>query len=208
MPDVFVDVGMTLDGFIAGTNRSPHNPMGGSAPTIHTWLIKVHAWRERQSLEGGEQNQDNEIANETFERAGAYIMGRRMFDEGELAWPDPPPFQKPVFVLTNHQREPWERQGGTTFYFVTGGIEHALELATEAADGKDVHISGGGNTIQQFLNAGLVNELQIHLAPALLGDGLRLFEHLDTSRFSLELARTIESSEVTHLRYTVSRNSN
>lgn len=201
MPDVFVDVGMSLDGFIAGTNRSPQNPMGGVAPKIHAWLINVHAWRERQSLEGGEQNQDNEIANETFARAGAYVMGRRMFDEGEVAWPDPPPFQKPVFVLTNHPREPWERQGGTTFYFVTGGIERALELAREAADDMDVHISGGGNTIQQFLNAGLVDEIQLHLAPVALGEGLRLFENVSEMPYKWATERVIPSDYATHLRY-------
>ncbi len=201
MPDVFVDVGMSLDGFIAGRNRSPQNPMGGVAPSIHEWMIKVHAWRDRQSLEGGDRNQDNEIASETFERAGAYIMGRRMFDEGALAWPDPPPFQKPVFVLTNHPREPWERQGGTTFYFVTDGIERALKRAQEAAGARDVHISGGGHTIQQFLNAGLVDEVQIHLAPVLLGDGLRLLEKLDGMPSHWSTDRVIPSDDVTHLRY-------
>jgi dihydrofolate reductase len=204
MGNVFVDVGMSLDGFIAGTNRSPENPMGGVAQTIHTWLINVHTWRERQSLEGGERNHDDEIANETFSRAGAYIMGRRMFDEGELAWPDPPPFQKPVFVLTNHSREPWERQGGTTFYFVTGGIERALELANDAAEGKDVHISGGAHTIQQYLNAGLVDDIQIHLAPAVLGDGLRLFENLDEMSSNWATDRVVPSDSVTHLRYLLS----
>jgi dihydrofolate reductase len=204
MPDVFVDVGMSLDRFIAGTNRSPQNPMGGVAPRIHKWLINVHAWRERQSLEGGERNDDNDIANETFDRAGAYIMGRRMFDEGELAWPDPPPFQKPVFVLTNHPRDPWERQGGTTFYFVTGGIEHALELAKDAAGDKDVHISGGGNTIQQYLNAGVVNEVQIHLAPTVLGDGLRLFDNVHESTSHWAIERVVAADLVTHLRYRLS----
>ena len=130
-------------------------------------------------------------------------MGRRMFDEGEVGWSDPPPFRAPVFVLTNHAREPWVRQGGTTFTFVTDGIESALEQAKAAAGDKDILIAGGANTVRQFLEAGLLDELQIHLAPVLLGDGVRLFDHVDPERIELEPTRVIDSPRVTHLRYRV-----
>lgn len=205
---VFVSVGISLDGFIAGPNAGPDNPMGGVSHRIHEWMFQVHSWRERQQWSGGELGRDNEIANESFQRAGAYIMGRRMFDEGEVAWPDPPPFQAPVFVLTNHGREPWERQGGTTFYFVTDGIEHALEQAREAAQGRDVQISGGANVIQQYLNAGLVHDIEFHQAPVILGSGRRLLDNLDTSTAEWTIDRVVSSDYVTHIRYKIGSNSN
>jgi dihydrofolate reductase len=170
---------------------------------IHRWVYDLEAWRERQGLAGGRINQDDEVSRETYERTGAFVMGRRMFDEGEVGWPDPPPFQAPVFVLTNHAREPWIRQSGTTFTFVTDGPGSALEQARTAAGDKDIQIAGGANTIQQFLEAGLLDELQIHLAPLLLGDGVRLFEHIHPERVELEPTRTIDSPRVTHLRYRV-----
>jgi dihydrofolate reductase len=163
----------------------------------------VEAWRERQSLRGGKTNRDHEVVEEANARVGAFVMGRRMFDEGEVGWPDPPPFRAPVFVLTNDAREPWVRQGGTTFTFVTDGIERALEQARAAAGGKDVRIAGGANVIQQYLSAGLVDEIQIHLAPVLLGDGVRLFDGIDPKGIQLERSRVIDSPRVTHLKYRV-----
>jgi dihydrofolate reductase len=138
---------------------------------IHRWVYDLEGWRERQSLQGGKTNPDDEVSRETYDRTGAFVMGRRMFDEGEVGWPDPPPFRAPVFILTNRAREPWVRQGGTTFTFVTDGVESALEQARAAAGEKDVLVSGGANTLGQFVEAGLLDELQIHLAPVLLGDG-------------------------------------
>jgi len=143
-------------------------------------------------LKGGKTNQ-GEVVKGTYARVGAYVMGRRMFDEGEVGWPDPPPFGAPVFVLTHHARERWVRQGGTTFTFVTDGIESALEQARAAAGDKDVRIAGVANTVQQFIEARLVDELQIHFAPVLLGDGVRLFEHIDPEHVELEKTRVIES---------------
>lgn len=200
---VFVSVGISLDGFIAGPNAGPDNPMGGVSHRLHKWMFRVHAWRERQQWSGGELGRDNEIADESFQRAGAYIMGRRMFDEGEVSWPDPPPFQAPVFVLTNREREPWVRQGGTTFYFVTEGIEHALERAREMAQGRDVQISGGANVIQQYLNAGLVHDVELHQAPVILGSGRRLLDNLDTSTAEWTIDRVVPSDYVTHIRYRI-----
>ena len=127
-------------------------------------------------------------------------MGSRMFDEGEVGWPDPPPFHAPVFVLTHHPREPWVRQGGTTFTFVTDGIESALKQARAAAGDKDIRIAGGANTVRQFIEAGLIDELQIHLAPVLLGDGVRLFEYTGLEHLELESTQVIDSPKVTHLR--------
>jgi dihydrofolate reductase len=166
-------------------------------------MYDVESWRGRQSLAGGQINQDDEVVKESYARVGAYVMGRRMFDEGEVAWPDPPPFRAPVYVLTNRAREPWVRQGGTTFTFVTDGIESALEQARGAAGEKDVRVAGGANTVQQFIEAGLVDEIQIHLAPVLLGEGIRLFERVGAEHVELESTRVIDSPNVTHLRYRV-----
>jgi dihydrofolate reductase len=170
---------------------------------IHRWVYDLEGWRERQSLQGGKTNPDDEISRETYDRTGAFVMGRRMFDEGEVGWPDPPPFRAPVFILTNRAREPWVRQGGTTFTFVTDGVESVLELARAAAGEKDVLVSGGANTLGQFVEAGLLDEVQIHLAPVVLGEGVRLFEGIDPENVELERTRVVDSPRVTHLRYRV-----
>lgn len=204
MGRVVAESSMSLDGFVAGPNASPHNPLGDGGLRIHQWMFDVESWRERHSLTSGQTNQNDEIVKEYFTRTGAYVMGRRMFDEGEVAWPDPPPFQAPVFVLTNHAREPWVRQGGTTFTFVTDGIESALEQAKVAAADKDVGL-GGASTIQQFLEAGLVDEVQIHLVPVLLGDGVWLFDHLSSEQIALETTGVIDAPGVTHLKFRVTK---
>jgi dihydrofolate reductase len=200
---VHASLGMSLDGFVAGRNAGPNNPLGDGGMRIHRWVYDLETWRERQSLAGGKTNADNEVSMETYARTGAFVMGRRMFDEGEVGWPDPPPFRAPVFVLTNRPREPWVREGGTTFTFVTDGVESALGQARTAAGEKDVLISGGANTIGQFMEAGLLDELQIHLAPVLLGNGVRLFEGINPENVELERTRVIDSPRVTHLRYRV-----
>lgn len=171
MSKVIVDMSMSLDGFVAGSNAGPHNNLGYGDTRIHRWVYDLETWRESQGLRGGKTNTDDELVKEAYARVGAYVMGRRMFDEGEVGWPDPPPFGAPVFVLTHHGREPWVRQGGTTFTFVTDGIESVLEQARDAADGKDVRVAGGAKVVQQFVRAGLVDELQIHLAPCCSAPG-------------------------------------
>ena len=203
MGTVHASLGMSLDGFVAGPNAGPNNPLGDGGMRIHRWVYDLEGWRERQSLQGGKTNPDDEVSRETYDRTGAFVMGRRMFDEGEVGWPDPPPFRAPVFVLTKRAREPWVRQGGTTFMFVTDGVESALEQARAAAGEKDVLVSGGANTLGQFVEAGLLDELQIHLAPVLLGEGVRLFEGIDPENVELERTRVIDSPRVTHLRYRV-----
>lgn len=205
MSNVIVDIGISLDGFIAGPNAGPQNNLGDGAQRLHQWMYDVHSWRERQNRAGGETNRDDEVVREAVDRVGAYVMGRRMFDEGEVGWPNPPPFRAPVFVLTHEEREPWIRKGGATFTFVTDGIESALKQAKEAAGEKDVRIAGGADVVQQFIEAKLVDELQIHLVPVLLGDGVRLFDHIDRGPVELENTRVIDSPKVTHLGYRVSQ---
>ncbi|MFE0699291.1 dihydrofolate reductase family protein [Streptomyces sp. NPDC058872] len=200
MSKVFASLGMSLDGFIAGPGARPGNPLGDGGTRIHEWVYDVETWRARQNVEGGRAEQDDDVVRENFDRSGAYVMGRRMFAEGEVGWPDPPPFRAPVFVLTHTPREPWVRQGGTTFAFVTDGIHSALDQARKAAAGKDVQISGGAETVRQFIEAGLLDELQIHLAPLVLGAGVRLFDGVSPA-LGLEPARVVASPRVTHLTY-------
>lgn len=203
MGKVIVDISMSLDGFIAGPNASPKNPLGEGGDRLHQWLYNLASWREPHGLTGGETNQDAEVLDEAFSNTGAVVMGRRMFDEAEGPWGDNPPFHMPVFVLTHAPREKLVKEGGTTFIFVADGIESALQQAKAAAGNKDVSLAGGANIIQQYLTAGLLDEIQIHLVPVLFGNGTRLFDHLDPKPVELESTRVIEGSGVTHLRFRV-----
>ena len=199
----------------SSATTQPSAPRSGrSTPDLEHWMaqwMKLQAWvfeqrffRENLKLgEGGTEGRDNAILEETFDRTGASVMGKRMFEGGEAGWPEEAPFHTPVYVLTHEVREPWERPGGTTFHFVNDGIESALEQAREAAGERDVRIAGGADTIRQYLNAGLVDEFSIALAPVLFGTGIRLFEGVDTGRFALDLRQTEPSSQVTHLTYAV-----
>ena len=205
MSKVFVDVGVSLDGYIAGPNRGPGNPLGDRGTSIHQWMFQTATFLDRIGLTGGQTSPDDTLVKQVFDRAGAYVMGRRMFDEGEVGWPENPPFRAPVFVLTRSARQPWSRTGGTTFFFVTDGIESALRQATTAARGKDVRISGGAATVAQYLNAGLVDDLTLHVAPVLLGDGVRLFEQARPDAIALAQAQASGSPLVTHIRYTITR---
>lgn len=214
---VFFSVSMSLDGFIAPDPAPAElvfSPGGQDDPAVQRWMAKwseLQAWvfpqrffRENLRLgEGGEEGIDNDILRETFERTGASVMGKRMFEAGELAWPEEAPFHTPVFVVTHEKRGPWERPGGTTFHFVNDGIESSLQQARAAAADRDVRIAGGGETILQFVNAGLVDEFSIALSPVLFGSGVRLFEGVDAGRVALEPLRTESSPGVTHLTYAV-----
>jgi dihydrofolate reductase len=161
-------------------------------------------FRENLKLgEGGEEGRENDIVRETYERTGVSVMGKRMFDLGEQAWPAEAPFHTPVFVVTHEKRDPWERPGGTTFYFVNDGIESALKQAREAARDRDVRIAGGGATILEYVNAGLIDEFTIALAPVLFGSGIRLFEGVDADGVALEPIRSEQTQRVTHLTYAV-----
>jgi dihydrofolate reductase len=204
---VFFSVTMSLDGFIAPEERmdDPYAPRWMAQWTeLQEWAFRQRFFRENLKLgEGGEEGRDNDMARETFERTGASVMGKRMFDLGEQAWPDEAPFHTPVFVVTHEKRDPWERPGGTTFHFVNDGIETALDRASEAAGDRDVRIAGGGATILEYVNAGLIDEFSIVLSPVLLGSGTRLFEGVDASRVALEPVGAVPTQRVTHLSYAV-----
>jgi dihydrofolate reductase len=199
---VFFSVSMSLDGFIAP--ESIGDLMGQQWMELQQWVFPQRFFRENLKLgEGGDEGRDNNILRETFARTGASVMGKRMFDAGELAWPEDPPFHTPVFVVTHETRDPWERKGGTTFHFVNDGIESALDQAREAAGDRDVRIAGGGATILEYVNAGLIDEFTIALSPVFFGSGIRLFEGVDAARIALEQVHAEPSQRVTHLTYTV-----
>jgi len=207
MSKVFFDVGISLDGYIAGPNGGPQNPLGDEGIKIHNWMFKQKAFLQHINLEGGEtDNIDNDIIESIFNRIGANIMGKRMFVEGEANWPEDAPFHCPVFVLTHEKREPWIRPGGTTFYFTDDDIHTVLAKAKKLAGKKDVRISGGARVIQQYLNAGLIDEFSLHIAPIIMGSGVHLLEHLDKSKFSFEIKDVVNSPTVTHLFYNVINN--
>ena len=213
MGKVVVDISMSLDGFVAGPNPTLEEPLGEKGEELHEWVVRTNYWRERHGLEGGEEDEDSEVIREAFSSVGASVMGRKMFSGGSGPWEsdprsmgwwgDEPPFHTPVFVLTHHAREPEEMKGGTTFFFVTDGIEAAIEQARAAAGERDVAIGGGANAIQQALAAGLVDEMRVHVAPILLGGGTRLFgEGADPVK--LEATRVLASPRATHFKFDVS----
>ena len=216
MTKVTAQMSVSLDGFYTGPRdaQAPHDMSGWmrgpEAPgffRVTRWAVDAAAWRERQGFAGGEQSVNSEIVAEMFAAAGAYVMGRRMFDAGEVPWGEEPPFYAPVFVVTHRPRNVLERQGGTSFTFVTEGPERAVELARDAAGDQDVAVSGGGELLRQVLAAGLLDEFELHIAPVLLGDGQRLFDPslgLDADHgIELVPTRVVEAPEVTHVRYTV-----
>jgi dihydrofolate reductase len=197
---VVADITTSLDGFVAGPNDGPELGLGEGGERLHEWVYDLESWRGPHGLAGGERNQDSEILDEAFKTAGAIVVGRRMFDNAG-GWGDHPPFHMPVFVLTHEIREPEAKEGGTTFTFVNDGVESALEQARAAAGDENVNVGGGANTIQQFLEAGLLDELEIHIAPLLLGGGIRLFN--GARGVELERTRVVDSPAVTHLRFRV-----
>jgi dihydrofolate reductase len=212
MTKLRLDITMSLDGFVAGPNQTLEHPLGEGGERLHEWAFAAVSWREQHGLSGGEANVDSDVVQESLDATGAVVMGRRMYSGGEGPWVDDPnadgwwgddpPFHVPVFVLTHHARETLVMKGGTSFIFVTDGIESALAQAREVAGDKDVLAAGGATIAQQYLAVGLLDELQIHVVPLLLGDGVRLFDHVDPT-VDLELTRVIESPSVTHLRYRV-----
>jgi dihydrofolate reductase len=202
---------VSLDGYAAGPNQSEENPLGVGGDGLHEWIYELEAWRKQQGQEGGEVNASTPVIEEAQSNVGATVMGRNMFGGGPGPWTedppwngwwgDNPPFHTPVFVLTHHPREPLEMDGGTTFTFVTEGIESALEQARQAAGGPDVLLGGGASVIQQYLAAGLIDEFELHIVPILLGDGERLLENI--GNLKLVQVRAIEAPGVTHLKYRV-----
>jgi dihydrofolate reductase len=203
---------MSLDGYVAGPNQTPEEPLGEGGEGLHEWAIATESWRREHGYEGGERGANSDVVAEVQQNIGAYIMGRNMFgppsggawDESWKGWwGDNPPYHVPVFVLTHHPRDPLEMQGGTTFHFVTEGIESALEKARAAAGDRDVLIAGGAEAIQQYLAAGLLDELYLHVVPVTLGGGERLLDNVGT--ISLEPVNVVASPAVTHMKYRVVR---
>jgi len=215
MTKLVLDITTTLDGFVAGPNQTLEQPLGAGGERIHEWVYGLVSWRESHGLAGGESNPDDEMVAASRAEAGAVLMGRRMFSGGAGPWTDDanangwwgddPPYDVPVFVLTHHEREPLAMQGKTAFTFVTDGVESGCAQARAAAGERDVLLAGGANVAQQFLRAGLVDEVQLHIAPLLLGDGVRLFDGLGDDLPTLEATRVIESPTITHIRYRVVR---
>ncbi|MDX6644889.1 MAG: hypothetical protein QOK40_616 [Miltoncostaeaceae bacterium] len=205
-----LSITMSLDGYVAGPNQSVEHPLGEGGHRLHEWAFAVRTFRETHGMEGGATGPDDDVAAETLQNVGAHIMGRNMFGGGAGPWGDDPwtgwwgddpPFHAPVFVLTHHAREPLEMQGGTTFHFVTDGIEAALERARDAAGDMDVSLGGGAGAAQQYIKAGLVDEMEIHVVPVLLGGGARLFENVDGRQAAFECVRGICSPSVSHYKY-------
>ncbi|HET9334355.1 MAG TPA: dihydrofolate reductase family protein [Gemmatimonadota bacterium] len=205
-------ISMSLDGYVAGPEQSVDNPLGIGGEQLHEWVFPLAAWRAPHGLPGGEVNQSTRVVEESQAGIGATIMGRNMFgghpgpwdrnNPWNGWWGDDPPFHHPVFVLTHHAREPLGLEGGTTFSYVTEGIELALEKARAAAQGNDVALAGGAKVAQQYIRAGLVDEMEISLVPILLGGGERLFEDTGTDLHGLELVRSVAAPGVTHLKFT------
>jgi dihydrofolate reductase len=204
-------ISISLDGFVAGPNQSFENPIGEGGLRLHDWVFTTAAWLRQQGLEGGTDNEDSMVVDEVVANVETYIMGRKMFGGGTGPWDqtwkgwwgDDPPYHTPVFVLTHHPREPLEMQGGTTFIFVTDGIESAMDQARAAAGDGVVSIAGGASTIQQFLAAGMLDELYVHIVPIILGRGERLFENVGDP--VLEPVKVIASPTVTHIKYRIVR---
>jgi len=202
---------MSLDGFVAGPDQSVKNPLGVGGMRLHEWVFPLAAWRVTHNLPGGETNASTAVIEESLVNIGATIMGRNMFGGHPGPWDADkpwtgwwgknPPYHHPVFVLTHHKREPLVMEGGNVFHFVTDGIESALEQAHKAAAGRDISLAGGAAAARQYLAAGLVDEMEIHLAPVLLGSGERLFEGLGDDLRGLEHTRTVVAPKVTHLKF-------
>ena len=213
MPKVRADISMSLDGFVAGPNASLEDPLGVGGMQLHEWALRLEAWRSAHGLPGGEVDVDSDLITESTGSTGAVVMGRHMFSGGSGPWEDDPnrdgwwgdepPFHAPVFVLTHHPRERSEMQGGTSFTFVTDGVESAVRQAKAEAGEQDVLVAGGGAVVQQALAAGLLDEIQVHVAPVLLGSGVRLFE--DAAPAGLEITRVIAGPQATHIRYRIKR---
>ena len=211
MSKVRVHISTSLDGYVAGPNQSQENPLGEGGESLHDWLVATKSWREAQGMEGGEENVSDDVFAEALDNVGVEIMGRGKFgpaDRGEWGddpwqgwWGDDPPFRKPVFVVTHHEREPLTL-ADTTFTFVTDGIESAMKQAKDAAGDKDVFIGGGANIINEYLAAGQIDELELHVVPILLGGGARLFDGVGPN-VKLDLLRTVDAPGVTHLKYRV-----
>jgi dihydrofolate reductase len=205
---------MSLDGFVAGPDQSLKEPLGIGGEQLHGWVVVLETWRRSHGMEGGEANESTRVMEEELANIGATIMGRNMFGpiRGEWGdsdwrgwWGDVPPYRCPVFVLTHHAHDPIEMEGGTTFHFVTDGIESAYAQAKAAAGGRAISIAGGASCARQAIEAGLVDEIDLQVNPVILGSGERLLDGFEAGKPTLELVRVLEAPGVAHLRYRVIR---
>lgn len=211
MSRVRFNISMSLDGYVAGPDQTREEPLGRGGEALHEWVVKLQSWRESHGMQGGTVSPDDEIMRETIANVGATIMGRGMFGGGPGPWDTnqpwmgwwgkAPPFKHPVFIVTHQPRKPVTFENGTSFTFVTGGVGEALRQAREAAIGKDVMIGGGADVADQFLAEGLVDEMELHVVPLLLGGGSRLFANAGTDMHGLELVRTRPGDGVVHLKF-------
>jgi dihydrofolate reductase len=209
MSRVFVNIGLSLDGYMAPEGMTlehwetpQYKNWGAKWGALMGWVLKQQYFRENLNFgPGGETGPVNDMLRNTMQRSGANIMGKRMFEQGEVSWPAEAPFHTPVYVLTHENREPWVRPGGTTFYFNNDGADRALQLARESAGARDIRISGGANVIQQYLNMGVVDELEIAIAPILFVSGRRLFENLQEGVRQFRIDKVLNTPDATHLRY-------
>lgn len=209
MNKVFVNIGLSLDGYMAPEGMTlehwqtpDYQNWGAKWGTLMGWILKQQSFRENHGFgAGGETGPVNDMLRATTERIGVNIMGKRMFEQGEISWPEEAPFHTPVLVLTHEKREPWVRPGGTTFYFVNDGPRSALEQAREMAGNKDIRISGGADVVQQYLNMGVVDEMDIALAPILFSGGRRLFDNLSQTIPQFRVDSVLNTPDATHIRY-------
>jgi dihydrofolate reductase len=203
------NIAMSLDGYVAGPDQSVEHPLGVDGELLHEWMFRTRTWHQVVGEDGGETGIDDEFMARGLQNIGATIMGRNMFGPirgswGDTDWRgwwgDEPPYHHPVFVLTHHERDPISMEGGTTFHFVTDGIESALRQALDAAEGRDVRIGGGATAVQQYMGAGLIDELHVPIVPILLGGGARLFDNLDGGMGDYECVEFVSSPSVAHAR--------
>jgi dihydrofolate reductase len=210
MSKLRLSITMSLDGYVAGPHQSEENPLGVRGTELHEWFFPLKAFREMHGEQGGAVNASSAVVEDRRANIGATIMGRNMFGPVRGPWPDEswrgwwgddPPYHHPVFVLTHHPREPLEMKGGTTFHFVSDGIESALTQARDAARGDDVWLAGGASVVNQYLAARLVDEVDVSIAPLILGTGARLFQGLDGGTLKLKQIRAVDAPNVTHIKY-------
>ncbi|WP_217240584.1 dihydrofolate reductase family protein [Streptomyces sp. AC555_RSS877] len=200
MGEVIARLAMSLDGYVAGPDSGREHPLGIGGERLHQWLYGLRTFRRMQGMEGGDTGPDDQLIAAWIERPGAVVMGHGMYINGELPWGEDPPFHMPVHVVTHHARESLVKQGGTTFHFVTEGPEHALALARKAAGEKDVSLAGGADLVQQFIRAGWLDELLLHVVPVLACGGRRLFDGLGDQHIEWRKTQVLDSPGVTHVR--------
>jgi dihydrofolate reductase len=208
---IICSISVSLDGFTAGPKQSLENPIGEGGMRLHEWMFQTASWREMHGEKGGQRTEDSDMIDEFSRNVGAYIMGRKMFGGGDGKWDmswkgwwgDDPPYHTPVFVLTHHPRESLPMRGGTTFHFVSDGIDSVLQQARQAAGDKDIAIAGGASTVQQFIRAGKLDQLHLHVVPVILGDGERLLKNVGEPKFEIEMVTA--SPTVTHIKYRITR---